>query len=134
MAEIRTFTRIPPDLLPVFEELHWREPIFHVECETIIAPDYWEVGASGRRYSREFIERHFAENPPIDAGRAGWQCSDYGLRRLGPDIYLFTYTLRQGERITRRATIWERSAAGWLVLYHQGTIVTAEVDDVIAPQ
>ncbi len=59
--------------------------------------------------------------------------SDYGLRRLAPDTYLFTYTLCQGERITRRATIWQGAANGWHILYHQGTIVTVEVEDVPPP-
>ena len=35
-----------------------------------------------------------------------------------------TTTLRQFERLTRRLTIWQRSPAGWRILYHQGTIVS----------
>jgi hypothetical protein len=38
--------------------------------------------------------------------------------------YLFTYTLHQNERQTRRATIWHRTPVGWQILYHQGTIIT----------
>ena len=132
------FTYIEPDLLPVFEELRRREPIFHtpdfgatrVDFENAMGPEYWEVGASGRRYSREFILRTLGQSPPVDAAAAGWQCSDYGLRRLGPDTYLFTYTLRQGGRITRRATIWHGAGNGWHILYHQGTIVSAEAEDI----
>jgi hypothetical protein len=138
MVGNRVFTRIDSDLLPVFEELRRREPIFHtpdfggtrIDFENVMAPEYWEVGASGRRYSREFILRTLELSPPVDADTAGWQCLDYGLRRLGPDTYLFTYTLRQGERITRRATIWQSTATGWHILYHQGTIVSAEEEDV----
>ncbi len=134
----RALTQIDADLLPVFEELRRREPIFHtadfgatrIDFENAMAPEYWEVGASGRRYSREFILRTLELSPPVDAATAGWQCSDYGLRRLGPDTYLFTYTLRQGERITRRTTIWQSADDGWHILYHQGTIVTAEEEDV----
>jgi hypothetical protein len=96
-----------------------------------MAPDYWEVGASGRRYSRGFILRTLKQSPPIDAASAGWQSSAYGLRRLGPDTYLFTYTLRQAERLTRRATIWQITGEGWRILYHQGTIVSADEDDVL---
>ncbi len=54
----------------------------------------------------------------------------FDLRGLGEDIFLLTYTLRQGERVTRRATIWQWGEAGWRALYHQGTIVTAEEDDM----
>ena len=132
------FTHIGSDLLRVFGELRRREPIFHtpdfgatqIDFENAMAPEYWEVGASGRRYSREFILRTLELSPPVDADAAGWRCSDYGLRRLAPDTYLFTYTLRQGERTTRRATIWQSTANGWHILYHQGTIVAAEEENV----
>jgi hypothetical protein len=138
MAGNMVFTHIDSDLLRVFEELRRREPIFHtpdfgatrIDFENAMAPEYWEVGASGRRYSREFILRTLELSPPVDADAEGWQCSDYGLRRLGPDTYLFTYTLRQGERITRRATIWQSTANGWHILYHQGTIANAGEEDV----
>jgi hypothetical protein len=132
MSHNSFFTHIDAGLLPVFEELRCREPIFHTpkfgttraDFESATAPDYWEVGASGRRYSRDSILRTLEQNPPVDAASAGWQCSDYGLRRLGPDTYLFTYTLRQAERLTRRATIWQGTGEGWRILYHQGTIVS----------
>jgi hypothetical protein len=141
MAGDRTFTHVDADLLGVLEELRRREPIFHTlefgttqtESERMTAPEYWEVGASGRRYSREFIVRTLSENPPVNAASASWQTYDHGLRRLGADTYLLTYTLQQGRRLTRRSTIWQDAAEGWRVLYHQGTIVSAEEDDVVPP-
>jgi hypothetical protein len=33
--------------------------------------------------------------------------------------------------VTRRATVWERAGEDWRILYHQGTIVTANEDDVV---
>jgi len=125
MAGRELFTHIASELMPVFEDLRRREPIFHrPEFETIMAPGYWEVGASGRRYSHDFIAKHVEQNAMVDADAAGWQCSGYGVSGLGAETYLFTYTLRQGDRITRRATIWEKNPDGWRVLYHQGTLVT----------
>lgn len=99
------------------------------ELQRSTAPDYWEVGASGRRYSREFILRHAAEVLDRTAEAGSWVVREEGLRQLGSNMYLFTYTLEQGERVTRRATIWERSPAGWRIVYHQGTIVSVEEDD-----
>jgi hypothetical protein len=134
------FTNVDPELLPILEELRRREPIFHnpvfgsttAEFERSTAHDYWEVGASGRRMSRAFILRELTVNfPYVDAAAAGWQTEDFGLRRLGPDTYLLTYTLDQAGRRTRRATIWQSSADGWRILYHQGTIIAAEEDDTI---
>jgi hypothetical protein len=43
---------------------------------------------------------------------------------LAADLYLLTYTLLQDKvRLTRRSTIWQRTAEGWKIVYHQGTIV-----------
>lgn len=42
---------------------------------------------------------------------------------IAADNYLLTYTLFQGERVTRRSTIWRRTGEGWKIMYHQGTIV-----------
>jgi hypothetical protein len=141
MADEEIFSYVEPDLFPVLEELRRREPIFHTpefgttreDFDHAMAPHYWEVGASGRRYSRDFILPFLEQNPPIDARSADWQIRDLGLRRLGPDTYLLTYTLHQGKRVTRRATIWQETTSGWRILYHQGTIVSSQ-GDAIAPR
>jgi hypothetical protein len=54
---------------------------------------------------------------------AVWEIRDSHCSEIAADNYLATYTLIQGERITRRATIWRRSVEGWQIVYHQGTIV-----------
>ncbi len=137
MANEAAFARVEPGLEVVLAELRPLEPIFHnstfgltaAERERRTAPEFWEVGASGRRYSRDFIMKLFAEKPAIDAAEAGWRCWDFGVRQLGPgSTYLLTYTLDQAGRITRRATVWQKSAEGWRILYHQGTVVTGEDD------
>ena len=137
MPDQPAFTRTAPDLLAVLQELKRREPIFHTpefgaapgDFERAMAPGYWETGASGRRYSRAFILKTLEQHPPAHAGAAGWHTYDHALRRLGAGTYLLTYTLRQAERLTRRMTIWQNTAEGWRILYHQGTVVTAEEDD-----
>jgi hypothetical protein len=135
MSAHEAFLRTEPDLLPILDDLRRREPIFHCpDFPTRTSSDYWEIGASGRRYSRDFILRHLNVNPPVDAISAGWQMSDHALKRLGPDTYLIIYNLMQGERFTRRSTIWRNTADGWQVLYHQGTAVSAEEDDMAPPQ
>lgn len=138
MAKDGVFTRVDPELLPVLEELQRREPIFHAQefgttiddFERAVAPEYWEVGATGRRYSRNFILQTFQAIPPV-GGAEEWECRDFGIRQLGPDTYLLTYTLNQWERLTRRVTIWQRTADGWRILYHQGTAVTHNEDDMV---
>jgi hypothetical protein len=131
------FTATEPDLLPVLAALTAREPIFHrpafasgsEDFARMTAPAYWEVGASGCRYSRAFILRTLQEQPPVDAEVVGWEVFGPQCRRLGSDTYLLTYTLHQGQRRTRRSTIWQSTPTGWQILYHQGTVIAAEEDD-----
>lgn len=139
MSEQPVFTQMKKELVPVLEELRRLEPIFHTpafgttlaEFERRMAPDYFEVGASGRRYSRAFIVATLAQTSLVDAAAEGWECSDFGLRQLGDDTFQITYTLRQWQRVTRRATLWRKTVEGWQILYHQGTIVAGGADDTI---
>lgn len=136
MTESNPFTPIDPELLPVLDELRGREPIFHTrafgltleEFERNTVPNYWEVGASGRRYSREFVLELARKQPEhfVDANEVGWRTEDFGLIQLGSKTYLLTYTLDQNGRRTRRSTIWRRDPDGWKILYHQGTIIGGE--------
>jgi hypothetical protein len=120
-----------PELSDILAQLSSREPIFHrpelgtsrADFEKMTMDDFWEVGASGRRYSRAYVldeleKRHAV--PHVDI----WETMDFHCRRLADDVYLLTYTLLQNKvRRTRRSTIWRRTAEGWKIVYHQGTIV-----------
>jgi len=78
------FTHIDSELLRVFEELRRREPIFHTldfgatqtDFENAMTPEYWEVGTSGRRYSRV--------HPPDFESKASRRCGRSRLPMLGP--------------------------------------------------
>lgn len=139
MSTSQFYLEVDTSLIPVLEELKAREPIFHTkrfgesleDFERRTAPDFWEVGASGRRYSRGFILGMCSRKELVDAEAEGWEASGFGLKQLGPHCYLLTYTLNQKGRLTRRATIWEKAETGWRIVYHQGTVVTAEGDDTL---
>jgi hypothetical protein len=123
-----------PELADVLAELSRREPIFHrpefgisrADFERMTADDFWEVGASGRRYSRTFVldelEKRFA-TPHEDV----WETSDFRCQKLAADVYLLTYTLVQTieakKRRTQRSTIWRREGGDWNIVYHQGTVI-----------
>jgi hypothetical protein len=123
-------------LLGVLQDLMKREPLFHrrelvnsrdaFERET--AEDFWETGASGRRYSREFVwatlKERYESSDKDEFEVELWETRDFYLREIAPRTYLLTYTLwGQGDRLTRRLTVWQGSVEdGWKVLYHQGTI------------
>jgi hypothetical protein len=120
-----------PALLAVLEDLSSREPIFHrpelgttrADYENMTTVDFWEIGASGRRYSRDEVLAELdrrRENPPVDV----WEATGFHCRELAQDVFLLTYTLLQdNRRKTRRATIWQRTQEGWKIVFHQGTIV-----------
>ncbi len=120
----------------VLDELSRREPIFHrpefgttrADFEKMTVHNFWEVGASGRIYSRKFVldelERRYSA-PHNDI----WETRGFQCRQLGPDVYLLTYTLLQEKtRLTRRSTIWQRTSDGWKAIYHQGTLVQPDSD------
>jgi len=121
----------PAELQGVLAELVRREPIFHrpefgttrADFETMTAEDYWETGASGRRYARQAVldgleERYSAPHADV------WETRDFHCRKLAENVYLLTYTLLQDrQRLTRRATIWQKTSEGWKIVYHQGTVV-----------
>jgi hypothetical protein len=122
--------KTPNDLLAVQQELIDREPIFHrpehgttrAAFDAMTADDFWETGASGRRYGKQFVLDLLEERwsrPHED----NLQAEDFYCQQIAPDNYLLTYTLHQGPRLTRRATIWRRTPRGWVIVYHQGTIV-----------
>lgn len=130
-ADTEAVMETSAELAGVLEELKAREPIFHraewgttrADFERMTVEDFWEVGASGKRYRREWVldelERRYAAPHEDDLEALGFHC-----RRLGEDVYLLTYTLRQPEeRWTRRATVWRRTAKGWEIVYHQGTVI-----------
>ncbi len=118
-----------PRLAGVLEELKRREPIFHREGVGVThedrmrgtAPDFWEVGASGRRYGRAYVletlERRYRQ-PTTDV----WYIEDFQVREIAERTYLATYTLFQYQRATRRSTLWQLSEEDdWVILFHQGT-------------
>ena len=121
----------PPHLQPILEELARLEPWIHwpalgtsrAAIEQSMDPDFWEIGASGRRYSRDYVlaalEKR-ATMPYTD----DWHHSDFQLRELAPNLYQLTYTLVQDTgRFTQRSTLWRKADPGWLIVYHQGTVV-----------
>jgi len=119
-----------PELLGVLEQLRQREPIFHrpefgttrADFERMMEADFWEVGASGRRYSRQYVLDVLDARRQSSAEDA-WVTSDFHCRQLATDLYLLTYTLLQGMRNTRRSTIWRHTSGDWKIVFHQGTEV-----------
>lgn len=113
--------------MSVLDELRAREPIFHrpelgTDFAPMVAADFWEIGASGRCFDRDYVLEVLAERQRTPAEEI-WETSEFRCQELAPDLYLLTYLLRQPERVSRRATIWRRAGADWQIVFHQGTVV-----------
>jgi hypothetical protein len=110
--------------------LRAREPLFHrpefgttrADFERLVADDFWETGASGRRYDRGFVLDTLERRHAVPHDHP-WETSDFRCRALGASVWLLTYTLRQDQRLSRRMTLWREDTDGWRALYHQGTLV-----------
>jgi hypothetical protein len=129
-----------PRLREILQELSSREPIFHrpelgstrADFERMTDDSFWEVGASGRRYSRGHVLDVLEDRHQVASHLAledSWEAVDFACRELGSDTYLLTYTLLQGSRKTRRVTVWKRATAGWKILFHQGTVVEDDTSE-----
>jgi hypothetical protein len=118
------------DMPSIIDQLIRLEPLFHhpelgtsysaFDAQT--AGDFWEVGASGQCYSREYVWSVLQKRCAGDDDDP-WETSEFKCRQLSLDTYLLTYLLRQDERFTRRATIWQVATRGWQIIYHQGTVI-----------
>jgi hypothetical protein len=92
--------------------------------ENMMMPDFWEIGVSGRRYSRDYVlaepeKRHRVQTVDV------WETTDFHCRKLAQDLYLLTYTLLQHDEGKTRSTIGQRTLEGWKIVFHQGTVVQA---------
>lgn len=118
------------ELAGIVDALARREPLFHrpefgttrADFDAMLTEGFWEIGASGQRYSRAYVldvleQRH--QQPHEDQ----WSTADFHCQQIAPEIFLLTYTLQQGARVTRRSTLWQHTAGGWKALSHQGTEV-----------
>jgi hypothetical protein len=132
MSPVEPDPATAPALQSIVQTLRAREPVFHrpgfgrtrADFERMMAADFFEIGASGQCYSRAHVLDVLEHRIPDPAEHA-WITRDFRCRELGPDTFLVTYTLEQGERVSRRSTIWRRRGEDWLIVFHQGTLVTA---------
>ena len=93
------------------------------ELEQLLHPDFREFGRSGRAYDRAEVVELLVGSPP---GPAVWS-QDFALQPLAEGSALLTYrsagTTADGilERHTNRSSVWQLTAEGWRMIFHQGT-------------
>lgn len=111
-----------------------RDPLYHAayplatlaHFDEIVAPEFWEIGASGRSYDRAFAREVLRKRSQTPAA-SDWQTEEAQLSTLTNDIVLLSYVLHQPNRATRRITLWRLENAVWKAVYHQGTVISASI-------
>ncbi len=121
-----------PNLQAIQEALKPLEPLIYAAnagktrayFEELLAPEFWEIAASGRRYSRAYVldSLEARQQNPFEQE---WQTTDYFVQQLAADLYLITYRLHQPTRISLRTSLWRKTAKGWSFVYHHGATVIA---------
>jgi hypothetical protein len=114
------------------EEAMWRaetrfDPGFQ---QARFAPDFFEIGRSGRVYSREQI----VSVPPQEI-RAVLPLANLAIRLIDRDTAQLTYDSQVSYGAAtehgRRSSFWSRTSSGWVMRFHQGTpFVPAGVHNV----
>lgn len=83
----------------------------------LIPDDFFEHGASGHTWSAADVRETLATEPPRAV-----EIEDFAITPLADDVVLATYRARD-PRLTLRASIWVRREGGWVMRFHQGTLV-----------
>ena len=118
------------DLQKKLHELQAREPIFHrrqfgtsqADLEQMIDDNFWEIGASGKIYSRDFVISNLLERYKRPESH-DWPCHGFSICQLTGTLYMINYILDEPERSTRRTTLWRKSGDQWKIVFHQGTVI-----------
>ncbi|GAA2519159.1 DUF4440 domain-containing protein [Streptomyces gobitricini] len=99
------------------------------EAARLLHPDFVEVGASGRRWSRDGMLAALPEMAGGDPDGPRYEVSGMRGVLLAPDLVHLTFeTVVEGRR-ARRSSIWRRdpgAGGAWRLYYHQGTPVPGE--------
>ena len=82
----------------------------------LLAPDFLEIGASGRQWDREAILNLLSHESGVDI-----QMSHLAARALTPEIIQVFWVSEQQGRRARRTSLWQQADGRWQQVYHQGT-------------
>lgn len=89
------------------------------QLEALLDPEFREVGASGRTWTREEIIADLVDGEgggPIEA-------VEVEAHDVAPDVVLVTFLTDSGGRAARRSSLWRRVGGRWRMLHHQGTLL-----------
>lgn len=94
-----------------------------VRLEQLLHPAFYEVGRSGRPYTRDFVIDYLS----AQASPPAVKTDGYRVHQLDANSALLTYRsancVADGSHtdVALRSSVWLRTAVGWQLFYHQGT-------------
>ena len=93
------------------------------QIRALLAPEFVELGASGRVFDRDGIVATLAAESP----RGARQTRGFKLRLLAPGAALTTWRVQRDDGIeTLRSSVWQQQDGRWLMVFHQGTLAASD--------
>ena len=95
--------------------------------DTLLHDSFTEFGRSGRSYNKTDVMRQLLSEQPT---RTIWS-QDFSVAEIAAGVALLTYKSAHLDgngkvyRHTLRSSIWQRTADGWQMRFHQGTATDA---------
>jgi len=89
------------------------------QLEALLDPEFREVGASGRLWTREEI---IADLVAGDGG-APIEAVEFEAYEVAPGVVLVTFLTDPGGRAAHRSSLWRSVVGRWRMLHHQGTLL-----------
>ncbi|MEM9387740.1 MAG: nuclear transport factor 2 family protein [Pseudomonadota bacterium] len=95
--------------------------------DALLHDSFVEFGSSGRVFSKADLLQQL----PTESHPSAVLAQDFAVAPLGEGIALLTYRSAHVDgdgrtsRHTLRATLWQRTPAGWQARFHQGTATAA---------
>lgn len=92
------------------------------QVESLLHPDFFEFGSSGRRWDRPAMVAAIGDE--LTDGEVPDVSEMRGVR-LADTVVLVTYLSDRPDRRVRRSSLWRKADDGtWRVYFHQGTLLT----------
>jgi len=91
------------------------------QLRELLAPDYVEIGASGRRWDFDSILTMLREET-AEEDHGVIALTGLAARALAPGVVQVFWDSDRNGRRARRTSIWCERGDGWQLVYHQGTL------------
>lgn len=95
--------------------------------EVLLAPEFLQIGATGRRFTRADLIAALARDVPGEHSASGFECVE-----LAPGLMQLRYQSMtrsaMAHRRTLRSSLWRHDGAAWRMVFHQGTPVPDHAD------